>query len=261
MIFKVAMAGAVSVLLLKTAMAPAQHKVLGGARVLMLSGGQRDHHGYRRQSNLLQRLLEDTGQFQVTICEDAAVLETPAVNKYDVVIAMADRRDPEFRLTTAQQQALLKFVHDGKGFFSFHAFCCADKDWVPEMRELLGGVLAHFGTPDTKVQAGRFFIRITNANHPITRDAKDFEHSDELYYYLQTQGDLHPLAVAVYEGKDWPVLWTRSHGQGKVCVSVFGHCGVKPDATDPLEHAPFRALILKGIAWTAGQELKRSSQP
>ena len=37
---------------------------------------------------------------------------------------MADRRDPEFRLTHGQQEALLQFVRSGKGFFSWHAFCC-----------------------------------------------------------------------------------------------------------------------------------------
>jgi type 1 glutamine amidotransferase len=257
MIFRMAIAITFCVIFFAAPAVSAQHKVPAGAKVLLLSGGQRDHHGYRRQSNLLQKLLEDTKQFQVTICEDAAILETPALNKYDVTVAMADRRDPEFRLTTAQQRALLKFVHEGKGFFSFHAFCCAHEDWVPEMRDLLGGVLAHFGTPNTKVQAGRFFIKITEGNHPITRGAKDFEHADELYYYLQTQGELNPLAVAVYEGKDWPVLWTRSYGQGRACVSVFGHCSVTPGANDPLEHAPFRALIIKGIAWAAGQELKQ----
>src|SRR5437762_14323006 len=76
----------------------AQQKVKGGAKVLMLSGGQRNHHAYRRQAFLLQKALEDTKQLEVTICEDAAILETPALAKYDLIVAMADRRDPEFRL-------------------------------------------------------------------------------------------------------------------------------------------------------------------
>ena len=242
--------------LFSAAAATAQHKVPDGAKVLLLSGGQRDHHAYRRQTSLLQKLLEDTKQFEVTICEDAALLETPALHKYDVIVAMADRRDPEYRLTEAQQRALLKFVHDGKGFFSLHAFCCADQTWVPEMRELLGGVLAHFGTPDTKVTSGKFPMKITDPDHPITKGVSDFEHEDELYYHLQTQGEIKPLAVAVFEGQDWPVLWTRHYGQGRVCVSVFGHCGVKPNDKDPLEIAPFQRLVLQGIAWTAGRDLK-----
>jgi type 1 glutamine amidotransferase len=247
--------------LVVTPAAPAQQSVPKGAKVLLLSGGQRNHHGYRRQAQLLQKALEDTKQFQVTICEDAAILETPALGKYDVIVAMADRRDPEFHLSESQQRALLQFVHGGKGFFSFHAFCCADRAWVPEMRELLGGVLAHFGTPDTKVRVGTYPLKITEPSHPIVKGVSDFEHEDELYYYLQTQGDLKPLAVAVFEGRDWPVLWTREYGKGKVCVSVFGHCGVQPGSKDPLEQAAFRRLVLQGIAWTASRELPASEKP
>jgi type 1 glutamine amidotransferase len=235
----------------------AQQRAPGGARLLMLSGGQRGHHGYRRQAQLLQKVLEDTKQFEVTICEDAAILETPALAKYDALVAMADRRDPEFRLTTEQQRALLKFVHDGKGFFSLHGFCCAERSWVPEMRELLGGVLAHFGTPDTKVRFGKYPIKITDPAHPVTRGIADFEHEDELYYRLQIQGEIKPLAAAIYEGEEWPILWARPYGRGKTCVSVFGHCGYQANAKDPLEHAPFQRLVVQGIAYVSGREVTK----
>src|SRR5262249_22010629 len=145
--------------------AMAQQNVKGGAKVLMLSGGQRNHHGYRRQAYLLQKLLEDTKQLEVTISEDAAILETPGLAKYDLIVAMADRRDPEFRFTPGQEKALLQFVHDGKGFFSLHGFCCAEQHWRPEMREMLGGVLSHVGTPDTKVKFGNYHLKISDSDH------------------------------------------------------------------------------------------------
>jgi type 1 glutamine amidotransferase len=250
---------AAAVVLFYPSASPAQLKAPNGAKILLLSGGQRQHHGYRRQANLLQKVLEATKQFEVAICEDAAIVETPALAKYAAIVAMADRRDPEFRLTEGQQRAVLQYVREGKGFFSLHGFCCADPTWVPEMRELLGGVLAHFGTPDTKVKMSRFPLKITETGHVITRGVRDFEHEDELYYYLQTRGELKPLVVATFEGRDWPVLWTRSYGKGKVCVSVFGHCGYKPDARDPLEQAPFQKLVVQGIAWTAGREVNALS--
>ena len=46
------------------------------------------------------------------------------------------------------------------------------------------------------------------------------------------------------------------YGKGHVCVSVFGHCGVQANARDPLEHAPFQRLVVAGILWTAGREVK-----
>ena len=64
-----------------------------------LSGGKRQHHGYRDQALYLSATLENTGRYQVTICEDAAILETPAMSKYDLLIVNADRRDDEFKFT------------------------------------------------------------------------------------------------------------------------------------------------------------------
>ncbi len=59
-----------------------------------LSGGQRQRHGYRDQAFYLAELLENTGRFEVTLGEDAAILEMPAIRKYALIIANADRRDP-----------------------------------------------------------------------------------------------------------------------------------------------------------------------
>src|SRR6516162_2838476 len=95
--FQVITLSAILTLIASVSEGPAQQKFEAGAKVLMLAGGQREHHGYRRQTYLLQKLLEDTKQLKVTICEDAAILETPSLAKYDLIVAMADRRDPEFK--------------------------------------------------------------------------------------------------------------------------------------------------------------------
>jgi uncharacterized protein len=49
-----------------------------GAKVLLPTGGQRQHHGYRDQGLYLAKAREDTGRYEVIIREDAALLETPA---------------------------------------------------------------------------------------------------------------------------------------------------------------------------------------
>ena len=80
-----------------------------GAKVFLLSGGQRQHHGYREQALYLAGALENTGRFQVTIGEDAAILETPAIRKYDLLIVTADRRDDEFKFTPEPARGDLRF--------------------------------------------------------------------------------------------------------------------------------------------------------
>ncbi|MDR3632537.1 MAG: ThuA domain-containing protein, partial [Isosphaeraceae bacterium] len=89
-----------------------------GKKVLLLTGGQRQHHGYRDQALYLSNALEDTGRYEVTLCEDAALLESPALAKYGIVIMNADRRDPEFKFTENQQRALLGYVKSGHGYVS-----------------------------------------------------------------------------------------------------------------------------------------------
>jgi uncharacterized protein len=235
----------------------AQKKAPDGIKVLLLSGGQREHHGYREQAHYLQKVLEGSGKFQVTISEEAAVLETSALGKYDVVVVTADRRDDEHRLTERQQQALLDYVAAGKGMVSLHGFCCAANDWKPEMRQMLGGVLSHVGQPDTKVRVGKYTVKVDQPSHTIMQGVESYEHEDELYYYLQTVGDLNALASVRHEDRDWPIAWTRTYGKGRVFVTVFGHARWEPGSKDPQENPPFQKMIVQAIEWAACREEKR----
>lgn len=242
--------GAILVAAWLASAAQAQRKAPEGFKVLILTGGQREHHGYREQTQYLQRVLEETGKVEVTICEEADVLRTNAMAKYDCIVINGDRRDPEFRLTNEQQAALLRLVSGGKGFVSIHGFCCAAPDWKPEMRQLLGGVLAHFGRPDTKVRQGHYTVTIAKSDHPIARGVSDFEIDDELYYDLQTVGALDPIATVAFDGGNWPVAWTRSFGRGRVFVTPLGHKSWKQDSPDPQSNPAFRKMLVQGILWT-----------
>lgn len=233
----------------------AQKKNPEGARVLLLSGGQRQHHGYRDQAFYLASALEDTGRYEVTINEDAALLTAPELGRYDVIVAIADRRDPEFKYTEAQQRALLDFVKGGKGYVSIHGADNAAADWLPEWREMLGAVFSHDTQggkyPDSKTRKGTYTIRITNTNHPVTKGLKDFALKDELYYHLQMGPKIEPLAVTQHDGQDWPVAWTRDHGRGKVFHTPLGHRDFGPDKDDPLRDPNLGKLVIQGIDWVA----------
>jgi type 1 glutamine amidotransferase len=244
---------AVSILLVLcvTQPAAAQKKAPDGAKVLLLSGGQRQHHGYRDQAFYLASELEDTGRYQVTIVEDAAILETPAMQKYDMIIVGADRRDPEFKLTRAQQEALLAFVRGGHGYVSIHGADNAAPDWLPDWREMLGGVFSHPGPPDGKVRKGTYTIKIVDTSHPITRGLGDFELKDELYYNMQMQPGVEPLATTEYDGTAWPVAWTRQFGQGRVFHTPLGHRDFGPGKDDPLRNPNLQKLVIQGIDWVA----------
>jgi uncharacterized protein len=229
----------------------AQKNAPEGAKVLLLSGGRRQHHGYREQALYLSGTLENTGRFQVTICEDAAILETPAMSKYDLLIVNADRRDDEFKFSNSQQEAIFNYVRSGHGYVSIHGADNAAKDWLPTWKEMLGGVFSHFGLPDGKTRKGSFTVKIADTSSPITQGLKDFSLTDELYYQVQMMPDVQPLATIEFQGGTWPVAWTRAFGKGRVFHTVLGHRDFGPEKDDPLRNPNLGRLIVQGIDWVA----------
>jgi uncharacterized protein len=229
----------------------AQKAAPNGAKAFLLSGGKRQHHGYREQALYLAGLLENTGRFQVTLGEDAAILETPALKKYDLLIVTADRRDDEFKFTPGQQEALFEYVRTGHGYVSIHGADNAAKDWSPTWKEMLGGVFSHFGLPDGKTRKGSYIVKIADTSSPITRGLADFPIKDELYYNIQMEADVRPLATIEYDGTAWPVAWTRTFGKGRVFHTPLGHRDFGPDKDDPLRDPSLGRLIVQGVEWVA----------
>ena len=192
-----------------------QKKVPDGAKVFLLSGGQRQHHGYREQALYLAGALENTGRFQVTIGEDAAILETPAIRKYDLIIVTADRRDDEFKFTPGQQEAIFDFVRSGHGYVSIHGADNAPQDWLPAVeRDARRHLLALRQARRQGAQGHVTPSRSPIARSPVTQGLKDFTLKDELYTNMQMKPDVRPLATIEYQGVVWPVAWTNDLRQG-----------------------------------------------
>jgi hypothetical protein len=225
-----------------------------GAPVLLLSGGQRQHHGYREQAAYLSKTLEETGRYRVTIVEDAGILESPGVDKYQAIIILADRRDPEFKYTEDQQRKLAEFVKTrGRGgLISIHGADNAAIDWLPEMREMLGGVFSHDtrgGRPDGKTRKGPYRVRVARSDHPICKGVTDFDLSDELYYHVQFEREPEALLTIAHDGTDWPVAWAHSYGQGRVFHTVLGHRDFGPDKHDPLQNEHLTRVLVQALDW------------
>jgi type 1 glutamine amidotransferase len=235
----------------------AQKKVPEGAKVFLLSGGQRQHHGYREQALYLSGALENTGRFQVTIGEDAAIVESPAIGKYDLIVVMADRRDPEFKFTAAQQEAIFEYVRSGHGYISIHGADNAPPDWLPQWKTMLGGIYSHVGKPDGKAIKGTFTVKIVEGS-PVTDGLKEFTLKDELYTNMQMDPDVWPLASIEYHGVVWPVAWTNTYGKGRVFHTSLGHRDFGPDKDDPLRDPNLNKLVIQGVQWVAAGQTQRA---
>jgi uncharacterized protein len=254
-----ALGAALALVALVTLPASAQKKAPQGTKVLILSGGEREHHGYRDQALYLASALEDTRRYQVTICEDASILETPAMKKYDLLIVNADRRQPEHKFTLEQQKALLEYVKEGHGYVSIHGADNAPPDWIPEWKQMLGGIYSHVGLPDGKAILGKYTIKIADKSSPVTAGLDDFELNDELYSNMQMLPEVKPLATIEYKGTTWPVAWTWTYGKGKVFHTSLGHKGFRPGQYDPLTNPNLMKLIIQGVDFAAGKAPEASS--
>ena len=116
---------------------------------------------------------------------------------------------------------------------------------------MLGGVFSHVGLPDGKTRKGTYTVKIADTPAPITQGLKDFTIKDELYYHIQMQSDVQPLATIEYDGVAWPVAWTRTFGKGRVFHTPLGHRDFGPDKDDPLRDPTLSRLVIQGVDWVA----------
>jgi hypothetical protein len=70
----------------------------------------------------------------------------------------------------------------------------------------------------------------------------DFTITDELYVH-EAQPDLRVHVSAAYQGRQVPLVWTRTHGAGRVCYACPGH------TTASLQHSAVQELLRRGLKW------------
>ncbi len=190
-------------------------------KVLLVTGFDVGAHKWRDTSLQTAAILEQTGQFDVKVCEDVGIFESSSLDKYDVIVlnyGFWDEPDPSDK----GKAGLLEYVKSGKGLVSLHFSCSSFQDWQ-EYRELLGRVWVK----DVGGHGPRsvFKVKITNTEHPITAGVSDFEMDDELYAKLSGDAEIEVLATAY---SDWsqqvePLLFVKHYGEGHVVHNLFGH--------------------------------------
>lgn len=170
------------------------------------------------------------------------------LNDFDAIFFLGSG---EGTLSDAQKADLLAFVSEGKGFIAGHAATVAFYDW-PEYGEMIGGFMD-----------GEFPVQPTGL---IVQDrafpgAEQFptEFSDQFPYLKAPydRGDVHtiirldparltPEQLARRPDGDFPVVWAKPYGQGRVFVSSLGHLD------EPWDDPAVQALYLGGIKWALG---------
>ena len=136
-------------------------------------------------------------------------------------------------LTKPQEGRLLAFVRNGGGLLGIHTAAC---ERSPGFADLLGGAFLEHAP------CGEMSVVILDHEHPITKGLKDFTIEDELYS-CRCQPGLQVLAAAPFKGKDEPMVWTKSYGQGRVCYVALGH------NAKSYSNANFLELTARALRW------------
>jgi type 1 glutamine amidotransferase len=95
---------------------------------------------------------------------------------------------------------------------------------------------------------GPFRVEVTDVRHEITAGIESFQTIDELYYNQKGDEPIEPLLTAWSKdtGRDEPMAWAYSYGNGRVFQTVLGH------DTTALSAPALRKLLLQAGIWAAG---------
>ena len=225
--------------------------------------GQAQHESVSHALSIIERLGYESGAYDTYIRTDShiiakAPLKTtgepasggPSLSNVDAIFFMGHR---EVALDEKQKAELLSFVRDeGKGFVAAHVGLTALESW-PEFGELIG---ARF---DGHPIVGPGVVVNEDPAFPATRHFPPrFDFNDEFYQPKDYSRDkIHVLlrldlgGVAPNPGlhrpdKDYPLVWAKMYGKGRVFYGSFAHSSATWDSRD------VQQMYFEAIKWALG---------
>lgn len=138
-------------------------------------------------------------------------------------------------ISEAALDAFDSFINDGGGALALHSATASYKD-QKRFTDILGGKFTGHG-PVTA-----FNMMPASTTSPIFGCISEFQVVDELYLHdLQPDIDVH--FNALYKGQKIPTVWTRLHGDGRVCYACPGHRSAS------MRVPGYQHLLSRAIVW------------
>jgi type 1 glutamine amidotransferase len=254
---------------------PALPALAARKRSALLIDGQ-NNHAWIQTTPLLQRYLEQTGLFTVTVSTTppkGGDMEAyrPKFAGHDIVVLNYNGED--WSKTT--EADFVRYVRSGGGLVVVHAANNAFPTW-PEFNEMIG--LGGWGNrnekdgpylrlregkwvPDTQPGRGGshgaqhpYLITLRDPNHPITKGlpAEWLHAKDELYDRLRGPAkNVRILASAFSDkstrgtGEHEPLIMVLSYGKGRIFHTCLGH------AVEAMQSVDFIVTYQRGAEWAA----------
>jgi type 1 glutamine amidotransferase len=230
-------------------------------RWALLLGGKRAVDDSVTQVNLFGPPAGDAGQFMAGAAKVklTTAWQWPSKEQLDTadVIVMQCYRSGGARRTWSEKRIhqLEAYLARGGGFVAIHPATYTLRDLSQPGGDRIAALSGLAFDKSILVRHGPMTVRVA-ADHPIcTGLPETFDLVDEPYW--PPVGDSSKVTVLATSDervpKDsgnvapQPMFWTARHGQGQIFACVPGHFTWTFD--DPY----FRILLLRGIAWAAGE--------
>ncbi|MEO1989701.1 MAG: ThuA domain-containing protein [Martelella sp.] len=211
-------------------------------KALVVYGGMELHTPGEGAEVVRQILEEHDFAVQVTDDYDALGADDVGSNALVVPVITDGVLEPE------KMGRLIAAVQAGTGLAGYHmGLATSFRASVPFRYAASCYWVSHPGNIIT------YQVDITRPYHPIMEGIDRFEHTSE-QYYLNYDPAVEVLATTTFSGEfhPWrrnvvmPVVFTTTHGQGRVFYSSLGH------TADELELPNVRLILTRGLLWAAG---------
>lgn len=251
--------------------------------ILLLTGQSSIYHDWEKSSRIIERILDETGLFDVEIVTTPAEGEpmsgfAPRWSDYDAIVMDYDGDAwPE-----STRKAFVDYLASGGGLVLVHAADNAFPDWQefqaiagvggwrgrdesagPMLRWRDGRQVLDAGEGSATHPPQHDFEVVTRApEHPIMRDLPSVwtQANDELYSRLRGPArNVTILATARADppmpnatGEHEPMLMAIAYGEGRIFHTTLGHVGPRdepPVAT--MSSAGFIVTLRRGTEWAA----------
>lgn len=138
-------------------------------------------------------------------------------------------------VSQAALDRLESYVAGGGGLFAVHA-AAASFMHASRYHALLGGRFRTHGPVEA------FQVHPVESEDPVFGAVPVFSVQDELYRH-EYDPAVRVHFYTVVAGEQEPVVWTRTHGKGRVGYLALGH------TPDSLRHPAVVQIIRRGVSW------------
>jgi len=223
-------------------------------KVLVVASLASDHQvmiGAAR--GFLEKIAKDNN-FDLDFTSDTSRINNDNLKQYQVFVML---QLAPFDMSYSQQDALQKFVEQGKGWVGIHAagltgtrFIGPDTKYWQWFETLMGNVIY---SPHPKFQPGTVIIE--DHKHPVTKNLPaKIVIGDEWYEFNKSpRGNVHVLATAdesTYKQNkpmgDHPIIWTNEKFRRMIYIGI-GHSPVL------LTNPDYAVLVRDAILWAASK--------